>query len=189
MNSYRKMLSKAGLLLLLAVPNSRAIAQTWILTSAPITNWSSVASCADGTWLVAVANDGSIYRSTNAGLAWQPTKASNANWTGVASSADGAKLVAVANGGGIYTWQTTPTPQLNLSLSDNGILLSWTVPSMAFGLRQAPDLTSGKWTPVPVTPTLNYGNLQYEVSVPRPQGTMFYQLVSQRAGLKSGGTA
>jgi hypothetical protein len=62
-----------------------ALAQTWIQTSAPAdTNWISIASSADGSKLVAVANGGiynivgilygtlpgPIYTSTNSGLTW-----------------------------------------------------------------------------------------------------------------------
>ncbi|MGO8676363.1 MAG: hypothetical protein ACLQVX_10895 [Limisphaerales bacterium] len=44
-----------------------ALAQNWTLTSAPLTNWSCVASSADGTKLVAAVNGGLIYASTNSG--------------------------------------------------------------------------------------------------------------------------
>src|SRR5208283_2364388 len=80
-------------------------AQTWTLTSAPANNWSSVASSADGSKLVATVNGGGIYTSTDSGTTWTPTSADNANWAGVASSADGAILAAVIGrpqGGSVY---------------------------------------------------------------------------------------
>ena len=82
-----------------------ACAQTWTQTSAPVTNWSSVASSADGSKLIAAVGDpygppGHIYTSTNSGATWAPTTAPITNWAAVASSADGARLVAAA--GGIY---------------------------------------------------------------------------------------
>ncbi len=87
--------------------NNPASAQTWIQTSAPITNWTSVSSSADGSRLVAAAGArflgfttqhgvGLIYTSADSGATWTATSAPSTNWTSVASSADGAKLVAVA---------------------------------------------------------------------------------------------
>lgn len=64
--------------------------------------WSSVASSADGSKLVASAANGQIYTSTDYGTNWT-ARASALNWASVASSADGVKLVAVVNGGQIYT--------------------------------------------------------------------------------------
>lgn len=81
-----------------------ALAQTWTQTSAPTNNWWSVASSANGSKLVAVANGGGIYTSSDSGNTWVPNNnAPSTNWTSVASSADGSKLVAVDGGGGIYT--------------------------------------------------------------------------------------
>src|SRR5437773_1755711 len=79
---------------------------TWTQTSAPTnTIWSSVASSADGTKLVAVGPSfdfntaerigGQIYTSTNSGATWMQTSAPSTIWSSVASSADGTKLVAV----------------------------------------------------------------------------------------------
>jgi len=83
---------------------------SWTQTSAPTNYWTSVASSADGTRLVAVAapywywdgtnsdsvGDGTIYSSPDSGASWTQTSAPTNYWTSVASSADGAKLVAVA---------------------------------------------------------------------------------------------
>src|SRR5436190_795884 len=80
-----------------------AFTQTWTQTSAPITNWSGVASSADGSRLVAAVSGGRIYTSTDSGAGWTATGAPSTNWSAVASSADGTKLVAVVNGGGIHT--------------------------------------------------------------------------------------
>jgi len=55
-----------GILLTSAIS---VIAQNWTLTSAPITNWTCVASSADGNRLVAVYSSG-IYTSTNSGATW-----------------------------------------------------------------------------------------------------------------------
>ena len=86
----------------------------WAQTSAPVTNWISVASSADGAKLVAVANGGGIYVSSDSGFTWTQTSAPATNWHSITSSADGTKLAAVSNSGGIWTAQatiqTTTTP-------------------------------------------------------------------------------
>ncbi len=124
-------------------------AQTWTLTSAPAdTNWISIASSADGSKLVAVANGGiynivgiiygtlpgPIYTSTNSGLTWCQTAAPSEVWQSVASSSDGIKLAAVAANVGIFTstnsgetWaQATnaPTASLIASSSDGSELVA-----------------------------------------------------------------
>jgi photosystem II stability/assembly factor-like uncharacterized protein len=80
-----------------------ASAQTWTLTSAPIKNWWSVATSADGNKLVAVVYGGLIYTSTNSGATWSSNSAPSKSWISVASSVDGGKLVAVVDNGPIYT--------------------------------------------------------------------------------------
>src|ERR1019366_5810490 len=76
---------------------------TWTLTSAPVADWTSVASSADGSKLVAVSEsasgdpgnpNGLIYTSTDSGATWTATSAPRTEWWAVASSADGTKLVA-----------------------------------------------------------------------------------------------
>ena len=68
-------------------------------------NWTSVASSADGSKLVAVVQNGQIYTSTDSGVTWtaRANFAIFGTWQSVASSADGSKLVAVVSGGQIYT--------------------------------------------------------------------------------------
>ena len=61
--------------------------------------WLSVASSADGSKLVAGADAGQLYTSTNSGVTWTP-RSFGASWVGVASSADGSKLVAAVGGVG-----------------------------------------------------------------------------------------
>ena len=75
-------------------------------TSTPLSstlNWSSVASSADGTKLVAAVRGGQIYISSNSGANWTAQGPNGLLWTSVASSSDGTKLVAVENNGQIYT--------------------------------------------------------------------------------------
>ncbi|MES2631162.1 MAG: Ig-like domain-containing protein [Patescibacteria group bacterium] len=92
--------------------------QGWVKrTSAGDRFWNSISSSADGTKLIATANNwngttyvSSIYTSSNSGATWTERMASDNVWHATASSADGMKLVA-ANGvyvnniyeGSIYT--------------------------------------------------------------------------------------
>ena len=90
-------------------------AQTWTQTSAPLTNWTSVACSADGRRLVATANGGfgnagPIFISTDSGATWVQTSAPLYSWTGwtaLASSADGTKLAATI---GYTSFPTGPGP-------------------------------------------------------------------------------
>ena len=81
-------------------------------TSSPLSstlNWSSVASSADGTKLVAAVRGGQIYISSNSGTGWTAQGPNGLLWTSVASSSDGTKLVAVENNGQIYTSSNSGT--------------------------------------------------------------------------------
>ena len=157
---------------------------SWMPTTAPTGNWMAVASSADGSKLIALQGGGlfipgpgyggPVYTSTDSGATWTSNNVPDA--FAVASSADGNKLVAVLSGGGIWTSQSTPTPVLNISQSGTNLLLSWLVPSMDFVLQQNPDFTTANWTSVPTTPTLNFSNLQYEVTVPLLRDHRFYRL-------------
>jgi hypothetical protein len=103
-------------------------AQTWVQTSAPVTNWSSVVCSADGVKLAAVTIGGALFTSTNSGATWiQSTNAPTTNTSifasgapRIASSADGSELLAANYGGGIYrsldsgaTWTQTSAPSNN----------------------------------------------------------------------------
>src|SRR5882724_6962882 len=77
----------------------RVHAQSWTMTSAPVTNWQAVACSADGSKIVAAVNGAPIYISTNSGGSWLASTAPATNWASVASSADGSKLFAGATAG------------------------------------------------------------------------------------------
>ena len=112
--------------MLITVATFTAQGQTWTQSTSPSTNWSGIASSADGTKIVAVSWPGSstpkgqIYISTNSGTAWAQASGalSPQFWSSVASSADGTKLVATTyNTGQIYistnsgaSWQLTSAP-------------------------------------------------------------------------------
>jgi photosystem II stability/assembly factor-like uncharacterized protein len=117
-----------------------AFGQTWVPTSAPITNWVTVASSADGNNLVAASRDmfgsspGLLYTSTNSGLTWMSNLVSRLGFSSVASSADGSILVAAPFAGGIYVstnggslWtQPTNVPSLttlSVASSANGTIM------------------------------------------------------------------
>jgi hypothetical protein len=57
--------------------------------------------------------------------------------------------------------------------------LSWLTPSTGFTLQQSTSLAQPDWTDVEAQPTLNYTNLNQEVSLPEPNGPMFYRLLSR----------
>ena len=67
---------------------------TWTETSAPITNWWTVAVSANGSELAAGVEYGLIYVSTNFGLTWTPTSAPTSDWQSISVSADGSRLAA-----------------------------------------------------------------------------------------------
>ncbi len=58
--------------------------------------WRATAISADGSKMVAVANNDNIYISNNTGSTWIKTDSSLITWTSVTMSSDGTKLAAVA---------------------------------------------------------------------------------------------
>jgi len=159
---------------------SRDGGTSWNSNNVPNQSWGSVASSADGTRLLAVAfmPSGSyiLYASTDSGMTWMPSEACPGSR--VVSSADGGQLVCGTFQNTIYIAHSPVPPVLKAVGFNGSLLLGWTVPSMNFSLQQAPDLTSGNWKLVSTSPTLNYSDLQYQVSFPKPSGMNFYRLVS-----------
>jgi len=151
---------------------------SWTLTCAPSNNWNSVAMSSDGNKIVAVAGSSGlpslIYTSTNFGVNWTAANVPSTNWISVASSVDGNQLVAAVRGGGIWISQTTPSPQLNLTPTNNSFKLSWLIPSTNFVMQQSSDLAS--WSDVTNAPVLNLTNLQNEVILPPTNSSSFYRL-------------
>jgi photosystem II stability/assembly factor-like uncharacterized protein len=149
---------------------------TWNVPRMPTGPWRAVASSADGSKLVAAAMAAPIYVSSDSGTTWTSNGSPSTNWTAVASSADGNKLVAVVNGGGIYTSQSMPLPLINITPTNANLALSWIIPSTNFVLQQNLDLTTTNWTDVTNPPTLNFTNLQNEVTLSMTAGNGFYRL-------------
>jgi hypothetical protein len=106
-------------------------------------NWSSVASSADCTKLVAVINGGGIFTSTNSGANWSTNNnAPPSSWASVASSTDGTKLVAVVNGGRIFT---STNSGANWSTNNDAPPSSWaSVASSADGTKLVAVVNGGR---------------------------------------------
>lgn len=147
--------------------NSGAV---WFQSSAPVARWQAVASSADGKRLVAAVGRGGIYTSSDSGVSWAKNCSPDQNWTSVTSSVDGTKLVGVAFGGGIYM------PMLGMSLLPSGIVLSWPTNSINFMLQQNIDLSLTKWADVTNPPTVNFTNLQFELTMTTTNGRGFFRL-------------
>jgi NHL repeat len=159
---------------------SWTVTATNILPSHGDDKWIYVASSADGSKLAAVSESGSpggVITSTDSGATWITNSVPNLTWNAVALSADGDRMVVTVGYpsyvGPIYTTQTTRSPVLNLSASDN--VLSWIIPSLDFTLQQSPDLLN--WTDLTNPPVLNLTNLQNQVTLPPPDGNSFFRLI------------
>jgi photosystem II stability/assembly factor-like uncharacterized protein len=92
----------AAIGLFLAFPISSR-GQNWILTSAPMEQWSSMSSSANGSNLIATAHGGVVYLSHDSGATWSLADLPSGYWAITTSSADGTKLVVAASEGGICT--------------------------------------------------------------------------------------
>ena len=112
----------------------------------PNENWDSVASSADGSVLVAVANEvndaspaGLIIVSTNSGATWSIATGAPTNgwWETVACSADGSKMIAAGGGGGRYIFPIYTSPDTGMTwVSNNAPVINWqSVASSADGAR------------------------------------------------------
>jgi len=160
-------------------------AGSWSLANVPSNLWTGAACSADGTKMVAAAYNvftfpyyGSIYTSTNHGANWVSNNAPLLSWDAVACSADGTKMVAVPLGGQIYVSNSKPSPQLNITSPSNGTFnFSWLIPSTNMVLQESPDLMI--WATLTNVPSLNYTNLQEQVTLPSSGGAGFFRLVSQ----------
>jgi hypothetical protein len=114
--------------------------------SVPNENWDSVASSADGSVLVAVANmangaspAGPIIISTNSGTAWSIATGAPTNgfWETVACSADGSKMIAAGGGGDSIIGPIYTSADMGVTwVSNNAPVINWqSVASSADGTR------------------------------------------------------
>jgi photosystem II stability/assembly factor-like uncharacterized protein len=136
--------------------------------------WNAIATSADGMKLAAASSQG-IYTSTNSGVGWVKDTAPFLNWFSVAASADGNRFAAITPRN-LCTSYSTPNPTLNITSLDDGVRISWTVPSTNFVLQQCSDL-SGGWVSVSSTPTLDMTNLQEEVVLTKLAAQSFFRLM------------
>jgi hypothetical protein len=93
-------------------------------------------------------------------------------------SADGGRVAAAAKDGGIYILQTAPNPSLSITASGGTAVISWTVPSMSFDLEENSNLSGTNWTQVGTVPSLNFTNLNNQVTIPVTGSSVFYRLKS-----------
>jgi sugar lactone lactonase YvrE len=112
----------------------------------PNENWDSVASSADGSVLVAVANmangaspAGPIIISTNSGATWAIATGAPTNgfWETVACSADGSKMIAAGGGGDTIFGPIYTSADMGVTwVSNNAPVINWqSVASSADGTR------------------------------------------------------
>ncbi|MGH7980422.1 MAG: WD40/YVTN/BNR-like repeat-containing protein, partial [Limisphaerales bacterium] len=159
---------------------------TWFTppTRNQIPGYTSLSPSADGSTILTFGGgDGQaefpalLWVSTNSGASWASSSPTNIHWTAVASSADGKVLAAVSQFGGIWVSQTPPSPQLNVNDSSNTLDFSWIVQSTNMVLEESPDLKN--WTPLTNAPSLNYTNLEEQLSLSPDSICDFFRLVSQ----------
>ena len=147
----------------------------WTQTSAPAEAWKHVACSADGTKLAA---GGPVWfaGSRDSGASWDGGFDDDCN--SIAMSADGNELI-VGNAfvPTVSVSRLQGSPFLNITTAAEKALVSWIVPSSPFALQQTSDLSSSKWTDVPMEPTLT--NYLYQVIVPPSAGNAFFRLVSR----------
>ena len=126
----------------------------WRSVTSQTMSWSSVASSADGSKLVAAVLNGPIYTSTDGGATWTPRDATR-RWSSVASSADGNRLMAAVEGDRIYiskdagaTWEPrmadAPRNWVSVASSADGMRL---VAAAYLGQLYTSDDGGETWTP------------------------------------------
>jgi hypothetical protein len=161
---------------------------TWRPTSSPSLFWRTLAFSADGARVVAAGAEyggcaGLIFTLSNLELTWAQVNAPAENWRAFTFSADGSKLVGLGYGGHVCTVgvplappSPLPGPHLSAAATENGLHLSWLVPSSTFILQENPGLTAANWGNVTTAPNFNFTNLHYEITVVPRSGGRFYRL-------------
>jgi hypothetical protein len=151
---------------------------TWTAQDIQNMDGPAVASSADGTRLAATCYFG-VYLSTNSGLTWTSANVPALAWNAVAASADGHRWIADSGAGsGLYIGSSQPTPELQITATNAGALLSWTIPSSPFALQGRSDLNSGNWSVVEGDPKLNVNTLHKELVIPATNSCSYFRLAS-----------
>lgn len=91
MQTLRHLLLASTIILNVCFWEANPASAQWSQTTATINYWYGIASSADGSKLVAAADEDSLYQSSDSGATWY-NSGPGAFWTGVASSADGTRL-------------------------------------------------------------------------------------------------
>lgn len=137
----------------------------------------TIACSAHGTnWIIAGSE---VYTSNDGGVTWQTNLPPGpGSWYSSAVSANGCEFMIIGTPG---TWagRNTPSPQLNIQSANGNLALSWLVPSTNFVLQQNSDLATANWATIPNSPTLNFTNLQDEVTLSPPGSDAFFRLIAQ----------
>jgi hypothetical protein len=89
----------------------------------------------------------------------------------------GYAYLSYSIGMSVFSLGLPTPPPLNITSKDTSIICSWSVPSPAFAVQESPDLNPAHWTTL-TNSSVVVGS-QNEVTIPEPQGTMFYRLASQ----------
>jgi len=157
---------------------SAALAQNWVKVSAPNLSWASVASSADGVYLVAAPSYGHVlYSSTNSGVSWLTNHSTSYDiyWKSVASSADGKNLVAAGPPGGAYSPIYVSTNSGLDWIATGGVNLNWhCVASSADGVQLFAGVPTGQ-----VYKFMNSGNYWKVVC---PSNAMWWSMASSSDG-------
>jgi len=80
---------------------------------------------------------------------------------------------------GVWVGRLTPSPQLNIQSQSPNTTISWLIPSTNFVLQQSADLSNPTWSPVLTSPTLNFTNLNQQVTLPANGSNDFFRLIAQ----------
>jgi hypothetical protein len=124
-----------------------------------------------------------VFTSSDFGVTWSQRSdpdPENGPIGSICIPADGGKLAATIIGDGVYSTHWEPyAHRLYFAPSNGGLTISWLVPSSGFVLQENFDLNTTNWIDVPLSPALNFTNLNYEVTVSPAPGSRFYRLKQQ----------
>jgi len=136
--------------------------------------WWGLVCSADGTKMLAAAQDIGIWSSTDSGITWvQDNARTDVTWAGLAGSADCSKLVATAINDSVYINVAT-APLLAIAGSGTNVILSWTTNAAGFRLVANTNLTTTNWQTV--TNPINIVIDQNQVTVPAAGAASFFRL-------------
>ncbi len=76
--------------------------------------------------------------------------------------------------GGYWSLIDEPVPLLRIFKSGADIVLAWPNPSPGFGLQTSPDLVTGSWTAVAISPVK--AGEEFQVTWGQPNGRRFFRL-------------